>query len=89
MTQQNQLGTLGTLSWYWNDAFDCSWFTEKNIETTPYVNLAKRQTMDLCNFDSPRYSTGYFLFNTIDLLLKTHEKYADRVKATYEYMLHN
>jgi hypothetical protein len=23
---------------------------KKNIETTPYVNALKRQTMDLCNF---------------------------------------
>jgi hypothetical protein len=39
-------------------------------------------------FDSPRYSTGYTsLFNTIGLLLKHMlKKYADRVKATYEYM---
>lgn len=40
-------------------------------------------------FDSPRYSTGYTsLFNTIGFVVETHmlKKYADRVKATYEYM---
>jgi hypothetical protein len=46
--------------------------------------------MDLCNLDSPRYSTGYtlFLFNTIGFVVETHmlKKYADRVKATYEYI---
>jgi hypothetical protein len=49
---------------------------------------AKHQTMDLCNFfDS--YSTGYTsLFNTIGFVVETHmlKKYADRVKATYDYM---
>jgi pimeloyl-CoA synthetase len=42
--------------------------------------LAKRQTMDLCNFDSPRYSTGYTsLFNTIGFVVEHMlKKYADK-----------
>jgi hypothetical protein len=92
MTQQNQLGTvLGT---YLDTEMMPSIILDlqkKNIETTPYVN-AFSETPDngfMQFFDSPRYSTGYTsLFNTIGFVVETHmlKKYADRVKATYEYM---
>lgn len=92
MTQQNQLGTvLGT---YLDTEMMPSIVLDlqkKHIETTPYVN-AFSETPDngfMQFFDSPRYSTGYTsLFNTIGFVVETHmlKKYADRVKATYEYM---
>jgi hypothetical protein len=92
MTQQNQLGTvLGTFldtEMMPSIVLDLQ---KKNIETTPYVN-AFSETPDngfMQFFDSPRYSTGYTsLFNTIGFVVETHmlKKYADRVKATYEYM---
>jgi hypothetical protein len=93
MTQQNQLGTvlgkymdLEMMPAIVND------LKQKNLEITPYVN-AFNETPDngfAQFFDSPRYSTGYTsLFNTIGFVVETHmlKKYADRVKATYEYML--
>ena len=93
MTQQNQLGSvLGNyLKTKMMPAIVTS-LKQKNLESTPYVN-AFSETPDngfAQFFDSPRYSTGYTsLFNTIGFVVETHmlKKYADRVKATYEYML--
>ncbi|MFQ3174922.1 MAG: hypothetical protein ACI9WT_001870 [Flavobacterium sp.] len=93
MTQQNQLGSvLGNyLKTKMMPAIVTS-LEQKNLESTPYVN-AFSETPDngfAQFFDSPRYSTGYTsLFNTIGFVVETHmlKKYADRVKATYEYML--
>jgi hypothetical protein len=93
MTQHNKLGTvLGNyLSTEMMPAI-VSDLKNKKIETTPYVN-AFSETPDngfAQFFDSPRYSTGYTsLFNTIGFVVETHmlKKYADRVKATYDYMM--
>jgi hypothetical protein len=93
MTQQNQLGSvLGNyLKTKMMPAIVTS-LKQKNLESTHYVN-AFSETPDngfAQFFDSPRYSTGYTsLFNTIGFVVETHmlKKYADRVKATYEYML--
>jgi hypothetical protein len=93
MTQQNQLGTV--LGNYMDSEMMpaiVKSLKQKNLEITPYVN-AFSETPDngfAQFFDSPRYSTGYTsLFNTIGFVVETHmlKKYADRVKATYEYML--
>jgi hypothetical protein len=92
MTQQNQLGTV--LGRYLDTEMMPSIVLDlqkKNVATTPYVN-AFSETPDngfMQFFDSPRYSTGYTsLFNTIGFVVETHmlKKYADRVKATYDYM---
>jgi len=92
MTQHNKLGTvLGT---YLNAEMMPSIVSDlnkKNIQITPYVN-AFEETPDkgfAQFFESPRFATGYTsLFNTIGFVVETHmlKKYADRVKATYEYM---
>ncbi|QFG54318.1 M14 family metallopeptidase [Chryseobacterium sp.] len=64
----------------------------RGILTTPYVNI-HGQAPDKgfpAFMDSPRYATGYTaLFNTMGTVAETHmlKPYADRVKATYEYML--
>jgi hypothetical protein len=93
MTQQNQLGAV--LGKYMDSEMMpaiVNDLKQKNLEITPYVN-AFNETPDngfAQFFDSPRYSTGYTsLFNTIGFVVETHmlKKYADRVKATYEYML--
>lgn len=93
MTQQNQLGKV--LGNYLNTKMMpaiVDGLRLKNLESTPYVN-AFSETPDngfAQFFDSPRYSTGYTsLFNTIGFVVETHmlKKYAERVKATYEYML--
>ncbi|WP_264563696.1 M14 family metallopeptidase [Flavobacterium sp. N3904] len=93
MTQHNKLGTV--LGDYLNTEmmpFIVTDLEKKNIKTTPYVN-AFEETPDngFVQFsDSPRYTTGYTsLFNTIGFVVETHmlKKYAERVKATYEYML--
>ena len=93
MTQQNQLGTaLGNYLDAEMMPAIVSSLKQKGLESTPYVN-AFSETPDngfAQFFDSPRYSTGYTsLFNTIGFVVETHmlKKYADRVKATYEYML--
>ncbi len=92
MTQHNKLGTV--LGDYLNNEMMPSLVKDlqkKNLETTPYVN-AFEETPDngFIQFsDSPRYTTGYTsLFNTIGFVVETHmlKNYADRVKATYEYM---
>ncbi|MDN3673629.1 M14 family metallopeptidase [Flavobacterium branchiarum] len=92
MTQHNKLGTV--LGDYLNQEMMPELvknLQEKNFETTPYVN-AFEETPDngFIQFsDSPRYTTGYTsLFNTIGFVVETHmlKSYADRVKATYEYM---
>ncbi|RTY91834.1 M14 family metallopeptidase [Flavobacterium sp. GT3R68] len=65
---------------------------KKNMDATPYVNVWNG-TPDqgfAQFFESPRYATGYTsLFNTIGFVVETHmlKKYADRVKATYEFMV--
>jgi hypothetical protein len=93
MTQHNKLGTL--LGDYMNTEmmpFIVNDLEQKNIPTTPYVN-AFEETPDngFVQFsDTPRYTTGYTsLFNTIGFVVETHmlKKYAERVKATYEYMI--
>ncbi|UQD56631.1 M14 family metallopeptidase [Flavobacterium sp. K5-23] len=93
MTQHNKLGTI--LGDYMNTEIMpaiVSNLQKKKIETTPYVN-AFSETPDsgfAQFFDSPRYSTGYTsLFNTIGFVVETHmlKKYADRVKATYDYTM--
>ena len=92
MTQHNKLGTI--LGDYMNTEmmpFIVKNLEQKNLPTTPYVN-AFEETPDngFAQFsDTPRYTTGYAsLFNTIGFVVETHmlKKYADRVKATYEYM---
>jgi hypothetical protein len=92
MTQHNKLGTI--LGDYLNNEMMPALVKDlqkKNLETTPYVN-AFEETPDngFIQFsDSPRYTTGYTsLFNTIGFVVETHmlKNYADRVKATYEYM---
>ncbi|MCD0473942.1 M14 family metallopeptidase [Flavobacterium sp. EDS] len=92
MTQHNKLGTI--LGDYLNQEMMPALVKDlqkKNLETTPYVN-AFEETPDngFIQFsDSPRYTTGYTsLFNTIGFVVETHmlKNYADRVKATYEYM---
>jgi len=92
MTQKNKLGSL--LGNYMDSKMVPSLvlaLKKKNIEVTPYVN-AFNETPDngfSQFFDSPRYSTGYTsLFNTIGFVVETHmlKKYAERVKATYEFM---
>ncbi|OUL63697.1 M14 family metallopeptidase [Flavobacterium sp. AJR] len=92
MTQHNKLGTV--LGDYLNQEMMPALVKDlqkKNLETTPYVN-AFEETPDngFIQFsDSPRYTTGYTsLFNTIGFVVETHmlKNYADRVKATYEYM---
>jgi hypothetical protein len=92
-TQHNKLGTV--LGDYLNTEMMPALvkdLQQKNIETTPYVN-AFGETPDhgFSQFsDHPRYTTGYTsLFNTIGFVVETHmlKKYADRVKATYEYMI--
>lgn len=92
MTQHNKLGTV--LGDYLNQEMMPALVNDlqkKNLETTPYVN-AFEETPDngFIQFsDSPRYTTGYTsLFNTIGFVVETHmlKNYADRVKATYEYM---
>lgn len=92
MTQHNKLGTV--LGDYLNKEMMPALVEDlqkKNLETTPYVN-AFEETPDngFIQFsDSPRYTTGYTsLFNTIGFVVETHmlKNYADRVKATYEYM---
>ncbi|KFF15634.1 M14 family metallopeptidase [Flavobacterium hydatis] len=92
MTQHNKLGTV--LGDYLNLEMMPALVKDlqkKNLETTPYVN-AFEETPDngFIQFsDSPRYTTGYTsLFNTIGFVVETHmlKNYADRVKATYEYM---
>jgi hypothetical protein len=92
MTQHNKLGTV--LGNYLNQEMMPALVNDlqkKNLETTPYVN-AFEETPDngFIQFsDSPRYTTGYTsLFNTIGFVVETHmlKNYADRVKATYEYM---
>jgi hypothetical protein len=93
MTQKNKLGiTLGNyLDIEMMPAIVYS-LSQKKLDSTPYVN-AFSETPDngfAQFFDSPRYSTGYTsLFNTIGFVVETHmlKNYADRVKATYEYML--
>jgi len=93
MTQHNKLGTI--LGDYMNSEmmpFIVKDLQQKNIPTTPYVN-AFEETPDngFVQFsDTPRYTTGYTsLFNTIGFVVETHmlKKYAERVKATYEYMI--
>lgn len=93
MTQHNKLGTV--LGDYLNTEMMPALIKDlqqKNIETTPYVN-AFGETPDhgFSQFsDHPRYTTGYTsLFNTIGFVVETHmlKKYADRVKATYDYMI--
>lgn len=93
MTQHNKLGVI--LGDYMNTEmmpFIEKDLEQKNIPTTPYVN-AFGETPDngFTQFsDTPRYTTGYAsLFNTIGFVVETHmlKKYADRVKATYEYMI--
>jgi hypothetical protein len=93
MTQHNKLGTV--LGDYMNSEmmpFIVKDLEQKNFPTTPYVN-AFEETPDngFVQFsDTPRYTTGYTsLFNTIGFVVETHmlKKYADRVKATYEYMV--
>ena len=64
----------------------------RGILTTPYVNIhGEAPDKGFPAFmDSPRYATGYTtLFNTMGTVAETHmlKPYADRVKATYEYML--
>lgn len=93
MTQQNQLGkVLGNYLDTKMMPAIVDGLRLKNLESTPYVN-AFSETPDngfAQFFDSPRYSTGYTsLFNTIGFVVETHmlKKYAERVKATYEYML--
>ncbi|MCV9929225.1 M14 family metallopeptidase [Flavobacterium sp. LS1R49] len=92
MTQHNKLGTV--LGDYLNLEMMPALVKDlqkKNIETTPYVN-AFEETPDngFIQFsDTPRYTTGYTsLFNTIGFVVETHmlKNYAERVKATYEYM---
>ncbi len=64
---------------------------KKKIETTPYVN-AWGTTPDkgfAQFFESPRYATGFTaLFGTIGFVVETHmlKPYAQRVRATYEFM---
>lgn len=92
MTQHNKLGNV--LGDYMNSEmmpFIVKDLEQKKLPTTPYVN-AFEETPDhgFVQFsDTPRYTTGYTsLFNTIGFVVETHmlKKYADRVKATYEYM---
>lgn len=93
MTQQNQLGSV--LGKYLDSEMMPALIQDlkqKNLESTPYVNaFSKTPDNGFAQFfDSPRYSTGYTsLFNTIGFVVETHmlKKYADRVKATYEYMI--
>jgi hypothetical protein len=93
MTQHNKLGTV--LGDYMNSEmmpFIVKDLEQKDLPTTPYVN-AFEETPDngFGQFsDTPRYTTGYTsLFNTIGFVVETHmlKKYAERVKATYEYMV--
>ncbi|EIA08319.1 M14 family metallopeptidase [Flavobacterium frigoris] len=93
MTQKNHLGTiLGNYLDIEMMPAIVQGLKQKNLESTPYVN-AFSETPDngfAQFFDSPRYSTGYTsLFNSIGFVVETHmlKKYAERVKATYEYML--
>lgn len=64
---------------------------KKGIEAMHYVD-SKGETPDsgLVQFlDSPRYTTGYTsLFNCLGYVVETHmwKPYAQRVKATYEFM---
>ncbi len=64
----------------------------KGILTTPYVNIhgGAPDKGFPAFMDSPRYATGYTtLFNTMGTVAETHmlKPYAERVRATYEYML--
>jgi hypothetical protein len=93
MTQHNKLGAV--LGNYLNSEMMPAIVLDlkkKKIETTPYVNAFSEIPDNgfAQFFDSPRYSTGYAsLFNTIGFVVETHmlKKYAERVKATYAYML--
>lgn len=93
MTQHNKLGTI--LGDYMDTEmmpFIVKDLEQKNIPTTPYVNVfGETPDNGFVQFsDTPRYTTGYTsLFNTIGFVVETHmlKKYADRVKATYEYMI--
>jgi hypothetical protein len=93
MTQHNKLGTL--LGDYLNSEMMpaiVQKLKDKNIETTPYVDsFGETPDTGFAQFsDTPRYTTGYTsLFNTIGFVVETHmlKKYAERVKATYEYMV--
>lgn len=65
---------------------------KKKMDATPYVNVfGGTPDQGFAQFfESPRYATGYTsLFNTIGFVVETHmlKKYADRVKATYEFMI--
>lgn len=92
MTQHNKLGTV--LGNYLNEEMMPAIVKDlqkKKIESTPYVNIFS-DTPDKGFsqfFESPRYTSGYTsLFNTIGFVVETHmlKPYAERVKATYEYM---
>ena len=66
----------------------------RGILTTPYVNVHGDPPDGgfPAFMDSPRYATGYTaLFNTPGTVVETHmlKPYKDRVRATYEYMLHS
>ncbi len=66
---------------------------EQHILTTPYVNVF-RESPDQgfpAFMDSPRYATGYTtLFGIPGTVAETHmlKPYAERMRATYEYMWH-
>jgi len=93
MTQHNKLGTV--LGDYMNTEmmpFIIKDLEQKNIPMTPYVNAFEEiPDNGFVQFsDTPRYTSGYTsLFNTMGFIVETHmlKKYAERVKATYEYMI--
>lgn len=67
---------------------------QKKIDVAPYVNVHNGKPDEGFEqfTDTPRYATGYAsLFNALGFVPETHmlKPFADRVKATYEFMLAN
>ncbi|MBP0612279.1 M14 family metallopeptidase [Chryseobacterium sp. cx-311] len=92
-TNKERLGkTLGTYLHTKMQPAILQQLENKGILTTPYVNIhGEAPDKGFPSFmDSPRFATGYTtLFNTMGTVAETHmlKPYADRVRATYEYML--
>lgn len=92
-TQHERLGNaLG--NYFINDYYPAivKDMNKKGIDVSPYVNV--HSTTPDKGFeqftDTPRYATGYTtLFNTLGFVPETHmlKPYANRVKATYEFMV--
>src|SRR5690606_13214311 len=92
-TNKERLGkTLGTYLHTKMQPAILQQLENQGILTTPYVNIhGEAPDKGFPSFmDSPRFATGYTtLFNTMGTVAETHmlKPYADRVRATYEYML--